>query len=129
MSSPPFSLSGFTSMGMAQSFSITPHPTKLKHKAKNNGIILVDKVAVIQFEAEVDIKLDEFIEDNFVLAFFGTKVSSGEVEIGNAPDALEREVCYVGTNTYGANVSILLPVVDFSCDKVVEFIGDSAWGI
>jgi hypothetical protein len=128
MSSPPFSLSGFTNAGSAQSFGITPNPTKLDHWSKANGIKLKDFQAIISFEAEVDMKFDEFDEDNLELAFFGSEVSSGMIEIGNSSSIIQREVAFVGSNTYGPNVAILLPRVSFRCNKVIEFIGESAWG-
>lgn len=125
----PFSLSGFVQMGNAQSFSFTPNPTILPHINKQNGIRQVDNLAVTQYQAEVEIQCDEFIEDNLLLAFFGVKVSSGEIEIGNAAAPIEREVAFVGSNTYGANLIILLDKVAFHANKVIEFIaGGDAWG-
>ncbi len=128
VSSPPFSLSGFVNAGSVQSFSVTPNPTKLDHWSKASGIKQKDFQAIISFEAEVEMKFDEFDEDNLLLAFFGSAVSSGMLEIGNASSILQREVAFIGANTYGPNVAILLPRVSFRCNKVIEFIGDSAWG-
>ncbi len=124
----PLNLSGFTKMGMAQSFGITPNPTRVPHWAKNNGVKLKDKIGIFAFESDVDIKFDEFIEDNIVLALFGTAVSSGEISIGTSQDAIERQIAFVGTNTYGPRLEILLPKVSFYSKNLIEAIGDAAWG-
>lgn len=117
----------WTSMGMCDTFTVTPAPQKLEHYATNQKIKVLDKVAFVLLKATVDIKLDEWIEDNLVIALLGTAVSSGEITIGTA-GTVERQVMFSGTNQFGANVEVILPHVFFSCDKVIEFIGDATWG-
>lgn len=70
---------------MCDSFAITPAPQKLKHYATNQLNKVLDKVAFVLLEATVDIKLDEVITDNLVMAFLGTADSFGGISIGTAP--------------------------------------------
>ncbi len=116
----------WTHVGNCPKFGITPKPEKLKHFSSMAGIKLLDKTAFISLEAEVEMMLEEYNEDNLVMAFLGSTVSAGELLIG-AGTTIERQVKLDGTNTFGARVEIILPHVFFSADKVVEFIGDK-WG-
>lgn len=129
MSTPTVSFNGstFTAVGMARTFSVTPQPQKIKHYATNQGTKLLDKIAFISLEASVDLTLDEFIEDNLVMALLGEVISAGEISIGNGT-TIERQLLFNGTNTFGPNLQVWLPHVFFSCDKVIELISDADWG-
>ncbi len=116
----------WTHVGNVPVFQITPKPEKIKHYSSMTPVKRLDKLAFVSIEAELSMTLEEFVEDNLIMALLGVMNTAGDIDAMLAP-TMERQVKLDGTNAFGENVEIIVPHVFFSCDKVIDFIGD-AWG-
>ena len=90
-----------------------------------DGTKTLDLTAFITQEAELTMKLDEGISpDNLALALLGDPDTTGlTFELLGLSEVI-RAVKLTGTNDFGNKVEVILHKVFFSCDKVIDFIGD-----
>lgn len=114
----------WTHIGNVQNWDITPNPTVIKHKNTQGGLKRIDKVATTLVEMTFATKLDEWTEDNVLMALLGQIASDSVgdyIKIGVLP--VERQMKFVGANSFGPRWEIILPRVFINTKETLSFLG------
>ena len=116
---------GYTDLGNAPEFLLTPAVTKLPHYSSRAGRKFRDLQIVSQVEYSFKITLDEITPTNLRLALMGSEAdSTGLVSnIGDNPQQ-QGALRFVGTNDVGDKQQVDLPTVLLTTTGAVGFIQD-----
>lgn len=116
----------WTDMGNIQKFAVTPNATIIKHKkTRGSGLKTIDLTAMTLMEMTFEASLDEWTQDNILLALqgqIGTDTAGTFIKIGIQP--VRRQLKFEGDNKYGARVQVILPNVQLNSKDAIEFMSD-----
>lgn len=116
----------WTPVGSAQSFQTTPDPTVIEHKNKMGGLAVVDLTAMILFKMNFALKVDEWTEDNVMMALAGTQSTSGPINIGVT--SITRQIKFEGANIYGPKWEIILPNCFIAAKESIDWLSENDFG-
>lgn len=111
----------WTHIGNVQGWDITPQPTIIKHKNTQGGLKRVDLTAMTLLEMAFSVKLDEWTEDNVMMALLGVIDTAGLIKIGVT--SIQRQIKFEGANIYGPQWEIILPNVFIAAKQTLSFLG------
>lgn len=114
----------WTHIGNVQDFGLTPAPTTAEHKNTQGGLKRVDLVAMTLFKLSFSTKLDEWTEDNILLALLGqtaTDTAGSYTKIGIAP--VRRQIRFTGANSYGPQYDVIMPSAFINAKDTLQFLG------
>jgi hypothetical protein len=114
----------WTHIGNVQDWSITPNPTVIKHKNTQGPFKRIDLVVPTLVEMTFATKLDEWVEDNILMALLGeTATDSVGSYIKIGVSVVRRQMKFVGANAVGARWEVILPSVFINAKDTIQFLG------
>lgn len=114
----------WTHVGNVQDWGLTPNPTVIKHKNTQGGLKRVDKTAMTLLEISFSTNLDEWVDDNIIMALLGSTASDtvgSYTKIGTT--IIERQMKFEGANQFGAKFEVILPHVFINSKDTLKFLG------
>jgi len=117
-------MTDWTHIGNVQDWSITPNPTVIKHKNTQGPLKRIDLVVPILVEMTFATKLDEWTEDNLLMALLGetdTDTVGSFLKIGVT--VVRRQMKFVGANAIGPRYEVILPNVFINAKDTLSFLG------
>jgi hypothetical protein len=99
---------------------------RLDHFSSRLGLKTKDDSVVIEANATLTIKLDEWTRDNLALAMMGLE-GANPFNVFEQTD-IQGEIFFLGTNNIGAKVAAHFPVVQITSAGTLSFISADKYG-
>jgi hypothetical protein len=113
-------------LGNAPVFQLKPAIKNLDHFSSRQGTKLKDRSVAIEANMTLIMKLDEWTEDNLVLALMGD-VAGGNINIMSQSE-VTGQIDFQGTNLVGAKCTIVLPLCNLTPTGTIDFISADKFG-
>lgn len=116
----------WTHVGNGPLFGFTPNPTTSEHKTSMAGQKAVDFTYTSLIKFGFNMKLDEWVEDNVMMALLGamaTDTVGQYIKIGVG--TVRRQIKFVGANVIGPRYEVILPSCNISAKDALDFISES----
>jgi hypothetical protein len=112
-------------LGNAPTLELTPNIEKLDHFSSRSGVRVKDRSIVLEKSMTVRLVLEEWTQENLLLALLGDVDSGGDIDIF-ATNAIDGTLELVGTNEIGKQFTLTCKV-SFIPSGTLGFITDE-WG-